>query len=768
MVDSRPFRMALAVTVVTLVIFSISCQKSVMKQKDVSNDDKIFSSLPGASMYDAALLERFAEIRKKRGASYKPRTRHLRSDGSAKYTNRLFLESSPYLLQHAHNPVNWYSWSDDAFEAAKVLKRPLLLSVGYSTCHWCHVMEEESFEDEEIATYMNENYISIKVDREERPDVDGVYMAAVQALTGQGGWPMTVWLAPDRKPFFGGTYFPARDGDRGARNGFLSILKYLKNEYDKNPDKIATLSTEIANAIQTQLGAVSVGELPKEEVLAKAAQFYKSRFDANNGGLVGAPKFPSSLPLRFLLREFHRTGDQALLDMTVLTLNKMAAGGIYDQVGGGFHRYSTDDHWLVPHFEKMLYDNALLAMTYLDAYQVTRNKDYERVAKEILRYVARDMTSPEGAFYSATDADSQDELGKREEGYFFTWKQEELDAVLGEATSRQLQDYFGVTKQGNFEGRNILFIAKPTTDSTKLAQIEEAKELLYEKRNHRLKPHRDEKVLTAWNGLMISAYAQAGRVFANQEYVTRATKAADFILSRLQKNEKLYRSYKDGEARIVAFLDDYAFFIAALLDVYEATSDLKWFQEALRLDAIVATDFEDRENGGFFMTGSGHEKLIAREKPAYDGAEPSGNSIAVLNLLRLGEFTTQDSYRKRAVKAFGAFSQTLTRQPMALSEMLIALNFYQVRPKEIVIVAPKGKRNDVEPFLDVLRTQFVPSHVFSVVEEGPELMAHAKVFPWIQGKIARNGMATAYVCEKGICQFPTTDFKVFAAQVSKR
>jgi uncharacterized protein YyaL (SSP411 family) len=768
MVDSRPFRMALAVTVVTLVIFSISCQKSVMKQKDVSNDDKIFSSLPGASMYDAALLERFAEIRKKRGASYKPRTRHLRSDGSAKYTNRLFLESSPYLLQHAHNPVNWYSWSDDAFEAAKVLKRPLLLSVGYSTCHWCHVMEEESFEDEEIATYMNENYISIKVDREERPDVDGVYMAAVQALTGQGGWPMTVWLAPDRKPFFGGTYFPARDGDRGARNGFLSILKYLKNEYDKNPDKIATLSTEIANAIQTQLGAVSVGELPKEEVLAKAAQFYKSRFDANNGGLVGAPKFPSSLPLRFLLREFHRTGDQALLDMTVLTLNKMAAGGIYDQVGGGFHRYSTDDHWLVPHFEKMLYDNALLAMTYLDAYQVTRNKDYERVAKEILRYVARDMTSPEGAFYSATDADSQDELGKREEGYFFTWKQEELDAVLGEATSRQLQDYFGVTKQGNFEGRNILFIAKPTTDSTKLAQIEEAKELLYEKRNHRLKPHRDEKVLTAWNGLMISAYAQAGRVFANQEYVTRATKAADFILSRLQKNEKLYRSYKDGEARIVAFLDDYAFFIAALLDVYEATSDLKWFQEALRLDAIVATDFEDRENGGFFMTGSGHEKLIAREKPAYDGAEPSGNSIAVLNLLRLGEFTTQDSYRKRAVKAFGAFSQTLTRQPMALSEMLIALNFYQVRPKEIVIVAPKGKRNDVEPFLDVLRTQFVPSRVFAVVEEGPELMAHAKVFPWIQGKIARNGMATAYVCEKGICQFPTTDFKVFAAQVSKR
>ncbi|MCP4691947.1 MAG: thioredoxin domain-containing protein, partial [Desulfobacterales bacterium] len=467
-------------------------------------------ALPGAEKFDGTLVEKFKKMKKSRGASYKPRTKHLRPDGWARYTNRLFLESSPYLIQHAHNPVNWRPWGDEAFEAARKLKRPVLLSVGYSTCHWCHVMEEESFENEEIARFLNENYIAVKVDREERPDVDAIYMSAVQAMTGRGGWPMTVWLTPDREAFYGGTYFPAMDGDRGTRVGFLSLLKLVKKKYHADANLVATSSREITDVIHKTLASgAGNGELAPES-LHQAVRIYKERFDEANAGLRGAPKFPSTLSTRLLLRYFRRTGNKGAMEMARSTLDAMAAGGIYDHVGGGFHRYSTDEKWLVPHFEKMLYDNALLAMVYLEGWQATGNENFRRIVMEILDYVERDMTSPGGAFYSATDADSLTPDGHREEGWFFTWTPGELERILGKKKAHVVGNYYAVGPSPNFEGRHILHTPTPAekvaadlgvSERELRSIVAEAGAALREVRNRRPRPSRDEKILTAWNGL---------------------------------------------------------------------------------------------------------------------------------------------------------------------------------------------------------------------------------------------------------------------------
>ena len=764
------------------LLFIVSCNS----ESNSSPDDKPMNSslttdlkegqLPGAAPYAPSLLKQFEKMQKKRGKDYQPRTRHFRSDGRAKYTNRLFLESSPYLLQHAHNPVNWYVWGDEAFEIAKKLNRPVLISVGYSTCHWCHIMEEESFEDEEIARYMNENYVAIKIDREERPDVDAIYMSAVQAMTGSGGWPMTVWLTPDRKPFFGGTYFPARDGDRGTSSGFLTLLQQLNKLYRDQPTKVTAQAAQLARDIQTILAPASGdGGLPTEKVLHNVIDIYKRRFDKKDGGLNRAPKFPSSTPIRFLLRYYRRTGDQEVLEIVTKTLNKMASGGIYDHVGGGFHRYSTDKHWLVPHFEKMLYDNALLIMAYLEAYQLTGNPEYERIVRETLRYVGRDMTSPTGAFYSATDADSLTPSGDREEGYFFTWAKKELEKVLGTKRMEAWSKYFIIKKNGNFEGRNILHThstVSQTAKSLKLSEekvralLTESKEILYKERGKRLPPIRDEKILTSWNGLMISAHAQAGLILNDSRYTERAVKAAQFIFDKLNAGGRLQRSYKDGQAKYNAYLDDYAFLTAGLLDLYEATSDIQWLQKAIDLDDVLNKYYEDKKNGGFFMTSSDHEKLLAREKPNYDGAEPSGNSIALLNLYRLSEFTTADNYRKRADKAFNEFSKRIQSNPTALSEMLLALDFRLDKPKEIVIVIPKNRKAQAEPLLATFRNKYLPNRIFTLVTEGEELTSHAKLIPLLQGKHAIKDQPTAFVCEKGICALPTSKPKVFGKQIS--
>ncbi len=737
---------------------------------------EIMQTLPGMKGTNMKLTKKYKKIKDEKGDKYKPRTKHLDKDGWAKYTNRLFLETSPYLLQHAHNPVNWYPWGDEAFETAQKKGLPILLSIGYSTCHWCHVMEEESFEDVEIATYINKNYIAIKVDREERPDIDAIYMSAVQAITGRGGWPMTVWLTHDRKPFYGGTYFPARNGDRGTPMGFLTILHKIKEHYDQKPEQIQNASNQITNAIQKMLSPETGGKEISDKSFQDSINYFKNIYDKINGGHTGAPKFPSTMPIRLLLRHYYNTQDKEALEIANQTLTKMAQGGIYDQVGGGFHRYSTDENWLVPHFEKMLYDNALLTMAYLEGFQVTGNTLFKEIVDETLLYVQRDMTSPDGGFFSATDADSKTPEGETDEGYYFTWTRQELEEVLGKEDAEIVAQYYGVTDSGNFEGRNILNI---TISARKVAKnldiskeklqklILHAKSKLYKHRNKRPAPLRDEKILTAWNGMMISAFARAGLLLNNPDYVKTARKAATFIIKNLYKDNELFRSFKDGKVSHVGYLDDYAFFIAALLDLFEADPDPLWFKTALKLDKILSDLYEDHVNGGFFMTSNISENLIAREKPGYDGAVPSGNSIAAMNLFRFAEFTTNDKFRKRGVKTLSAFSKSFEVNPASLSEMMIALDFSLNNTKEIIIVSPKNNSSKKELFLEKFRDTYLPNHILIQVEQGEQTDRISELLPIVKGKTAINDNAVAYVCEKGICMLPSLTAKNFEMQIQQ-
>ncbi len=729
---------------------------------------------PGIEKYTPQLISKLLKTQQQRGTDYKPRTKHLTSTGKAKYTNRLFLQTSPYLLQHAHNPVNWYPWGDEAFKAAKKLNLPVLLSVGYSTCHWCHVMEEESFEDLEIATFINQNYIAIKVDREQRPDIDAVYMAALHAMGQNGGWPMNVWLTPEREPFYGGTYFPARDGDRGANIGLLSLLTQLKQIYILQPDKITETSKIITRTLQDNLVSIAGTTLPGPDTMKLAAAYYKANFDSFYGGIGHAPKFPSTTPVGFLLRSYLQTGDKDILNIVNLTLTKMASGGIYDQIGGGFHRYSTDNEWLVPHFEKMLYDNALLSIDYLEAYQLTRNHNFKRIVEETLNYIIREMTSDQGGFYSATDADSLTPSLHTEEGYYFTWDNHELLSILGKQRFAIFSQYYATSENGNFESRNILNTPVSLSEFSKLNNIKidtlkvlllDSRHLLYQSRNKRPSPLRDEKIITAWNGLMISAFAKAGFVLNNKQYTQQAVEAANFILKNLYYNGKLYRSYHHKQATHNAYLDDYAFLIAGLLDLYETTHNIYWVLEASKLDAILETHYEDSTHGGYYMTGNNHEKLLSREKPGYDGALPSGNSVQVLNLLRLSQFTSNTRYQKRAEKTLQYFSSILNNNPMALSKMLLAIDFYYDSAKEIVIINPADNSSKGQLMLDSLREHFLPNHTLSVMTQGDDLETQSRIIAIAKGKVAINNKSTAYVCEYGACKLPTTDPDIFSQQL---
>src|SRR3954469_9514417 len=561
------------------------------------------AELPGAPPLDEAVAAALvAALEAKRApGGYRPRTHHLLGVDAPKYTNRLILESSPYLLQHAHNPVDWRAWGDEAFEEARRLGRPVLLSIRAATCHWCHVMEAEAFEDEEIAAFMNGHYVCIKVDREERPDVDAIYMAAVQALNQSGGWPMSVWLTPDRAPFFGGTYFPPREGARGARHGFLELLGDIYQTYLSDgarvgrgpqarvragrPQTEPEPAARLVRAVRAQMEpapAASDSEAPGAGLIGQAVAAYKRVFDEENGGLRRAPKFPSNLPVRLLLREHRRTGDAEALRMATLTLEKMAAGGMYDQLAGGFHRYSTDAAWLVPHFEKMLYDNGLLAVAYAEAFQATGRADFVRVARETLDYLAREMTAPDGGFFSATDADSDGADGVSVEGKFFVWSKQEIEKVIGPGpVADRFIAHYGVTAGGNFEGENILHVARP--DEAEWAALADARAALYAVRARRPPPLRDEKILAAWNGLAISGFAVAGRVLDDPRYIAAAARAATFVLDRMRSGGRLVRSWKDGRTGVAAFLDDQAFLNAGLLDLYEATFERRWLEAALEL-----------------------------------------------------------------------------------------------------------------------------------------------------------------------------------------
>jgi uncharacterized protein len=720
------------------------------------NPLSMIDRLPGAEPFPDALAERLAAAVRARGEGHVPRTHHL-VDGRPRFTNRLALERSPYLLQHAHNPVSWWSWSDAAFDEARRTGRPVFLSVGYSTCHWCHVMEAESFEDLEIARVLNERYVPIKVDREERPDVDGIYMTAVQLLTGGGGWPMSVWLTPEREPFFGGTYFPPRDGVRGPGRGFLGIVEEVADVWERDRTRIAAATGQLVEAVRTALASPSgaADAPPGPGPIEDAVALFRRSFDEARGGVRRAPKFPSNLPVRLLLRHHRRTTDPQSLHMAVFTLERMAAGGIHDQLGGGFHRYSTDAEWLVPHFEKMLYDNALLAVAYAEAWQVTGRRDLARVARQTLDYLVRELTSPEGGLWSATDADSEGE-----EGRFFVWDADELRDLLGGDFDR-FAAFHGVTAAGNFEGRNILFVPRPDEDAWEALAPARAK--LYAARARRVPPLRDDKILASWNGLAISALAFGGRVLAEPRWIDAAAHAAGFVLTRMVKDGRLQRSWLGGEAGPPGYLEDHAFLAQGLLDLFEATFEPRWLRAALELSEALERLFGDPE-GGWFRSGADQERLLAREKPTHDGAEPSGASVAALNALRLEAFTGDARWRRIADGALRFYRGTLEAQPAALTELLLALDYATDAPREVVLVWPPGPAP--EGFLDVLRRTFLPTRALAGGAEGEGLARVGEVAAIAAGKVAAGGRATAYVCERGACRLPAIAPEKLASQVA--
>jgi uncharacterized protein YyaL (SSP411 family) len=728
--------------------------------------------LPGLDNSGAPLPDELARALAAQGPDYRPRTEHITADGAPRFTNRLVCETSPYLLQHAHNPVNWHPWGEEAFTRAREGEKLLLLSVGYSTCHWCHVMEHESFEDLEIAAFINRHFVPVKVDREERPDVDGVYMAAVQMMTGGGGWPMTVMLTPERDPVFGGTYFPARDGDRGTGIGFLTILRELARAWAADPKRFARAGRDVRERVRAMTGGGVPGEVPGADAIHRATGDLWRAFDTRSGGFGGAPKFPRSVTLELLARVVRRTNDEDARTMLEETLLRMAAGGICDQVGGGFHRYSVDAQWLVPHFEKMLYDNAQLAVAYLEGYQLTGRAELAQTSRDILNYLRREMTHEGGAFYAATDADSARPDGRLEEGVFFTWTPAELAQVLGEERAERVAVAYGVSPQGNFEGRNILHLSEPVENVARMldlsvadlaADLAVAREQLRAARSRRPPPLLDTKIVTSWNGLAISAFARVGHALDVPDYVEAAARAAEFLRDHLLVGGELRRTWKDGQARFAAVLDDYGFLTQGLLDLYEAGGDAAWLRLALDLQLALDERFHDGQRGGYFFTGDGGEELLARDKPGYDGAEPCGNSVAALNLLRFEQLTGERDYRERAEGVFAAHASQLAGGG-ALPKMLVALDYYLDRPLQVVVVT--GDAEETAAMLAPVREAFLPNRVLLVGNEAA-LAAQESLVPLVAGKERQQGRATAYVCRGHVCDLPTTDPAVLRRELGE-
>ena len=682
-----------------------------------------------------------------------------------KHTNRLQHETSPYLLQHAHNPVDWYPWSEEALTKARTENKPILLSIGYSACHWCHVMERESFEDEETARLMNERFVNIKVDREERPDLDQVYMNAVQLMTGHGGWPMTMFLTPNLVPFYGGTYFPPVD--RHNLPGFPRILQAVADAYREDPAGVAQTTTSILaelrrmNLTRESESALTVASL--DLAARNIARNYESRF----GGFGGAPKFPAALTLEFLLRIYHRTNNAELLEMVTHTCRRMAEGGMYDQLGGGFHRYSTDAHWLVPHFEKMLYDNALLSRLYLHVYQVTGDPFFRRVTEETLDYVVREMTDASGGFYATQDADSEGVEGK-----FFVWSAAEIIELLGREDGALVCAYYGVTEAGNFEGENILHVARPLEIVAReqgvpverlSAAIERSRRILFETRERRVKPGRDEKVLTAWNGLMLTSFAEAAAVLERADYREIAEHNAEFILNSLRSDDALLHVYKDGQAKQQGFLDDYACVTQGLLALYEATGALRWLEAALTHVEEMNTEFWDDAEGGFFFTARHGEQLIVRQKDFFDNATPSGNSVAAEVLLRLAVLLEKPDYQRSATTIFRLMHESLMRYPSAFGCLLSALDFHLSTPKEVVLIGDPQTAEMRALAYEVWRP-FLPHKVVAQATDGASQAA--ALVPLLRDRPALGGRPTAYVCENYTCQQPVTTPQELAAQLS--
>jgi uncharacterized protein YyaL (SSP411 family) len=681
--------------------------------------------------------------------------------------NRLAGETSPYLLQHAHNPVDWYPWGPDALARAKAEDKPIFLSIGYSACHWCHVMERESFVDPGIAALMNEHFVNIKVDREERPDLDQIYMTAVQAMIGHGGWPMSVFLTPDLQPFYGGTYFPPADS-RGMP-GFPRVLEGVHRAWVERRSEIVASAGEITERLRA-MGAVPAGEGALDVgLLDDAARELLRSFDARHGGFGSAPKFPHPMDLRVLLRHHARTGHGDALHAVRLTLDKMARGGIYDHLGGGFARYSTDERWLVPHFEKMLYDNALLTSTYLEAYQATRDAELARVARETLDYVLGRMTDPEGGFYSTEDADSEGEEGK-----YYVWSLGEVVEVLGLERARAFGYVYDVTGAGNWEGKNILNLPKPLPQAAALlgrdeaelrAQLAEDRAKLFAVRDRRVPPGKDTKVLTSWNGLMLAAAAEGSRVLGDDRYLRAAERAAAFLLVRMRTPEgRLLHSFKDGRARFNGYLDDYANLIDGLTRLFEASGTPRWVESALDLAKVMIDEFADKAEGGFFYTGNSHESLIARQKDAYDNATPSGTAMAATALLRLGELTGRIDLSDAGRAALQSVRLILERAPTAAGQSIVSLDFLLADRQEIAVIMGDDPA-EFRATLEAVSERFLPHKVVA-----PALPEHAgrlaSVIPWLADRPARGGRATTYVCEGFTCQAPVVGVNGVRAALS--
>jgi uncharacterized protein YyaL (SSP411 family) len=713
---------------------------------------------------------------------------------SSMTTNRLIDETSPYLRQHAHNPVDWQPWDDAALNEARSLDRPIFLSIGYSACHWCHVMEHESFENADIAALMNQRFVNIKVDREERPDLDQIYMNAVMALTGSGGWPMSVFLTPDLRPFFGGTYWPPTE--KWGRPGFCEILTAVHEAWTNRRNVVLNQAGELTDAVVQACQPTAGAATLNDDVLRNAMRSLLGAADMRHGGFGGAPKFPHPMDLRVLLRCWKRFQNQEALDVVNLTLDKMARGGIYDHLGGGFARYSTDEKWLVPHFEKMLYDNALLVPAYLEAYQATGNADYARVARETLDYVLREMTQPQGGFYSTQDADSEGVEGK-----FFVWTEEEVLSALAAnpstpAASEQpgclspddaktFAYCYDVTAQGNWEHRNILNRPKTQAQAAQLlkrdaAELEKmlsrCRERLFDVRSQRVPPGRDDKVLVSWNGLMIAAMAQAANVLNEPRYAEAARSATEFILSSMRTDDgRLWHAFKDGRARFNAYLDDYAALIDGLVELSQVPEaeglqplGFRYVAAAVELAERMLDQFWDDEHGGFFFTAADHETLIARNKDTHDNATPSGNSLAATALIKLGRLTGRQDFEDRARETLEAMSGTLARIPMAAGQALIALDF-ALGPTHEVVLCDGASKADSDAAWNALHARFVPNKLAVRIEPGRVALAssderdRADTPRLLEGKTAISGDVTAYVCDHGACQAPVHGFTAVAA-----
>ena len=676
--------------------------------------------------------------------------------------NRLIKEKSPYLLQHAHNPVDWYPWCEEAFERAKIEDKPVFLSIGYSTCHWCHVMEKESFEDRVVAEMMNDAFVSIKVDREERPDIDGIYMSICQMITGSGGWPLTIVMTPDKKPFFTGTYFPKRN--RFNRIGMMELVPKLKEIWDTRKDEVLKSAEEITASVKNQNLASSFEDVD-DSLLDKAFNELNNRFDDELGGFGNAPKFPSPHNLMFLLRYWKKHNEPKALEMVEKTLTQMRFGGIFDHIGFGFARYSTDRNWLVPHFEKMLYDQAMLIHAYTETYLATKNNFYKQTAQEIIEYVLRDMTDPQGGYYSAEDADSEGEEGK-----FYLWEADELRNVLDKDESDFAIKVFNVAEDGNWideakgmmPGTNILHFNRPTDEFaeefvlSKRAfddKVNAIRTKLFNYRKKRVHPLKDEKVLTDWNGLMISALAKAYQAFNNEVYLQAAEKSYSFVERFLTNQEgKLLHRFKDGEAAIEAYIDDYAFLINALLDLYESTFDLKYFERALELQSILDKEFWDQNNGGYYFTSANGEKLISRQKDVYDGAIPSGNSVALLNLARFFKFTSEIFYQNKIDEMVKCFSVQINRSPSAYCLFMCGLDFIYSGSMEIVIVS-ESKDNNTIKGLEFIRSFLKPNKVI-ILDTKEQKENPSKYFPFVKEMKLINSRTTFYVCANYTCKQP--------------